>query len=222
MISRDQAAEIRHKILVVRRPLRAVASAYGLTASQVIRIVEGELVPVSQERFVIEPDYTVRSRKMTAHQRRECAHLICFGATTRYLADKYGVQIRAIQHIKKRFTQTTDPTAQAARKNPAKHLSANVVAESRYEHYMRGQSISKLAAKLFVSYRALSYAMMFKTHVPSHGRIPKNRLSFADKHEKQAFWLHIYGATKDFIQEATGVEPDRVDELAVINSEVLQ
>ena len=221
MISRDQAAEIRHKILVVRRPLRAVASAYGLTASQVIRIVEGELVPVSQERFVIEPDYTVRSRKMTAHQRRECAHLICFGATTRYLADKYGVQLRAIQHIKKNFTQATDPTTKPPAKRPT-NLNPNVVAEARFDYYINNQTMSTIAAKLFVNFKALQKALTFKTHVPSHGRVPTQTRALGVGYEQRAYWLYIYGASEDFIQEATGVEPDRVRELVHSNSEVLQ
>ena len=209
MISRNTAAEIRLKVLVNKRPMRAVGSNYQLTVSQVIRIVENELVPPADERFVIEPDYTIRSRKLTVEQRLDAAHLICYGATLRYLAEKYGVQIRAIQHIKKNFTQSTSGSPTKPKKKPNKTLNANLAASARYEHFIKNKPVARIAAELFASYRRLLDAVNFVSYVPKHEQVPKEKgLSFAAPPEKEAFWLYIYGADEAFIQVSTGVDPD--------------
>jgi hypothetical protein len=218
MISRNTAAEIRLKILIDKLPLRAVAANYKLTASQVIRIVENELVAPDDERFVLEPNYTVRSRKLTAAQRIEAANLICFGATLRYLAEKYGVQIRAIQHIKKNFTRSTSETPARPKAKANKVLNANLVAEARYEHFIKKKPVALLAAALFVSYRRLLAAINFESYIPKHGLMPKEKhLKLPTKADKQAFWLYVYGASEEFIEQATGLGRDKLNELVSEN-----
>tara|TARA_Y100000114_G_scaffold149617_2_gene164001 strand:- start:1505 stop:2170 length:666 start_codon:yes stop_codon:yes gene_type:complete len=211
MISRDTAAEIRLKVLIDKIPLRTVAASYKLTPGQVIRIVENELVTPIDERFVLEPDYTIRSRKLTVDQRLEAANLICFGATLRYLAEKYGVQIRAIQHIKKNFTRSTSGQQTRPQAKHNKVLNPNLAAEARYEHYITKKPVALIAAALFVSYRRLLDAVNFVSYVPKHGIVPKDKgLRLPTKEEKQAFWLYIYGADEAFIEQATGVGHDRL------------
>lgn len=218
MISRNTAAEIRLQVLILKKPLRTVAASYKLTASQVIRIIENELVAPTDERFVLEPDYTVRSRKLTAQQRIEAANLICFGATLRYLAEKYGVQIRAIQHIKKNFTRSTSGQQARPQAKANKVLNANLAAEARYEHWIVKKPVALIAAALFVSYRRLLDAVNFVSYVPSHEKVPKHKgLRLPSKSDKHAFWLFIYGADEAFIEEATGVGRDRLELLVSEN-----
>ena len=221
MISRDTAAFVRYHCLIKKLPLGAVANANGLSVTQVQRILDNELVPPSDERFVVQPSYTLRSRKLTPEQRLGIAHLICFGATLRRLSEEFGVQIRAIQHIKE--TLTVCPDAPPTKARPvAGQMQFNAVAEARYDHYHNNLPVSLIAAKLFVNYKTLHGAISFRTYRPFHGRkaipVPK----FDTPAEKQAFWLYMYGADVGFIRESTDVEPDRVNHLLDVNSEVVR
>lgn len=221
MISRDTAAFVRYHCLTKKQPLGKVAEANDLTVAQVQRILDGDLVPVSGERFVVQPSYTLRSRKLTPEQRLAIAHLICYGATLRCLSEAFGVQIRAIQHIKEALTVSSDNPV--PRKKPeAGEMTFNVVAEARYAHYHLKQPVSLLAAKLFVNYKTLHGAVAFRTYRTAHGRKPIPAPALPTKVDEQAFWLYIYGADLDFIGESTGLSSDLVIGLVDDNSEVVQ
>ena len=219
MISRDLAAKIRFEVLIKNRSPGSVARANSLSLSQIERIVDGILVPCPEERLVVQPPYTMRNRKLTTAQRMEVAHLICFGATLRKLSENYGVQIRAIQHIKENLTILADANARP-RKPAAGKLCVNTVAEARYRYYQSGESVGLIAASLFTKYKTLYGALSFRSYRPQHGLMPKEKVTLEDPDDKMAFWLYIYGADKAFVKEATGIEPDKLQELVRLNSEV--
>lgn len=218
MISRDTAAFVRFHVLVKKLPIGSVAASNRLSVAQVQRILDNDLVP-APERYVVQPSYTLRSRKLSPEQRMDIANLICFGATLRRLSDDFGVQIRAIQHIKETLTISADQ-ARSPQKREIGHLSFNAVAEARYDHYHNKQPVSLISAKLFVNYKTLHGAVAFRTYRPAHRRRPKPILRIEGDREKQAFWLYIYGADMDFIRESTGIESERVNQLLDNNSEV--
>lgn len=221
MISRDTAAFIRFHILIKRMPVGKVAEMNNLSVAQVERILNNDLVSPYEERIVVQPSYTLRSRKLTPQQRMDIANLICFGATLRRLSEEFGVQVRAIQHIKEALTVKLNEQKQ--RKQPRDGvLTFNHVAEARYMHYHHKIPVSLLSAKLFVNYKTLHGAVAFRTYRPAHGRHPLPVMHISAEKDKQAFWLYIYGADLDFIKESTGVTERRVNKLLDDNSEVSQ
>ena len=218
MISRDLAARVRFEVLIQAVSPGTVARQHGLSLAQVERIVDGILVPCPEDRLVVQPPYTMRNRKLTTKQRVEVAHLICFGATLRKLSEIYGVQIRAIQHIKENLTIKTD-TDKKPRKGTAGKLCVNTVAEARYRYYHDGESVGLIAASLFTKYQTLYGALSFRSYRPRHGLMPQEKVALKNPKEKMAFWLYIYGADPTFVKEATSIEPDKLQELVSNNSE---
>lgn len=225
MISRNEAAHIRYEVLVRGRNRGEVAREFDVTVSAVSRIVEGMLVPVAEDRVVVRPNYSPRSRVITAEDRVVIAHMICYGATLQSLADRYGVTVRAIQHVKEGFTARVGQQTKNSRKARAQgDLCPNVVAEARYRHHVQEEPITMIAAGLMAPYKNLYRAITGKTFRTSHGRVLRDD-AVVDKESLpgKALMLWLYGADIGFISDTTDVVREAVvalvDNLTVKASE---
>lgn len=221
MISRDNAALVRYAILVLKRPSAHVAAEQDITVSMLERIVEGALVPVADERVVVQPNFVPRARKLSMEQKSEAAHLICFGATLQGLANRYDVNVRAIQNIKDGFTaRVGDSTANAQPTKPG--LNHNNVAECRYQHEVMKEAIALLAAGLMLNYKAVYRAVVGKTFRPTHKRkltLEGKALDF-ESPTGRAVKLYIYGADVGFISDVTDIDQGTVQALVDALTEV--
>ena len=91
--------------------------------------------------------------------------------------------------------------------------------KARYRYYQNGESVGLIAASLFTKYKTLYGALSFRSYRPRHGLMPHEKVVLEDPDDKMAFWLYIYGADETFVQEATGIKADKLQELVRLNSE---
>lgn len=210
MISRDCAAQVRYDIYVARRPTHAVTMDANITAAELSRILDNAVAPPTEERVVISPDFNPRSRKLTAPQRVRIAHLLCFGATLQGLATQHDVRVRSIQHIKDAYTARVGESTLNSKAHAG--LNHNMVAESRFRHFVLKESPSVISARLFLNYKSIYRAINHKTYRTNHGlRLTAQAEGLdAESPSGKAVRLYLYGADVAFISDSTDLDQETV------------
>lgn len=211
MISRNDAAAIRYAVIVGGRNRGEVAREYDVTVSAVDRIIEGSLVPVADNRVVIRPGYSPRSRVISAQDRNKIAHLLCYGATLQSLAESYGVAVRSIQHIREGYTLRVGRETRNSKQRPRKkgELSPNLVAEARYRHNVLAEPLASIAATLFVPYKNLHRAVRGVTFSSSSGWSLKDGVVIDwESPPGHALRLWLEGADEGFACDAADISRD--------------
>ena len=222
MISRDTAALIRYDVLKLGRPKHTVAREFDTTVSAIELIVSGQLVPPLEERVVVPPSYTPRTRVLTPEQRVKIAHLLCYGGTIQGLAAAQNPPVapRTIQHIKDGYTVRVEEASRNSKPQRGE-LGHNLVAEARWCHKVQGENAASIAARHMVNYKAIWRALKGRTYKTSHGRRlnETGRMLDPESMTGKAVRLWLYGADYGFISDTTDIPVETVQVLVDAHTE---
>lgn len=212
IVDRELAANLRYQHFDLGRPLRDLSGEFNLSLGQVQRVMSGGLCQPTEERVVVNPDFSPRNVKLTPDDRASIAARLCYGASLRSLAAEYGVAVSSIQHVKEYYTQRTTATTANTRGHAKKHaapgeMTMDLAAEMRYLHNVRGLTLGELAARYMVPYPVAHRAARGETFRPT----PPRRLAPAsdgldpESEVGMAVYLLAFGASTQFVADTCHV-----------------
>ena len=209
------AAEIRYRFYQEGYKKVRLQDLYSLNSYRLNQILDNRLYPPAEQRWVVTPETTSRTRTLAPKDREYIAHLIVYGAKGVQLAEHFKVSEPTITRIKKTWTKVIGtPAKQGTEAINASLGDRDRAAEIRYGHSQLGQNHMELVREYDVQYSAVSRILNGRAFRPEIELHPSASLAAmpASNRTAKAAWLAIYGASTTHIERSCEMDAGEVSD----------